>query len=1068
MQPCEPYSNATAPTARARIVGRHQGEANNFEPDIYSCLFKSLIRSWRQLFHDDALPFVFVQLQPCSISLQHRLAQADALALPRVGMATAIDLGDRGIGNGDYGECHSRYKDTVAARAALELRRLIYGDDVCSAGPVLSNVSVVRRSSPDHHSPTGESTSVSAVLSFTNAAGIHFGPTVDSAIGCALPASQEVFMMQSRPVDAEPSATPRPWLDIGLSARNGTLSPQFSVDGDVATLTLGLPGVPSFPSKGGVATQGGPRFEAVALRYAWQDFPDCVLRNGEGFPAVPFQVSLLPPPRPSSAPHDAPRMKTDDMPNPGSSQKERNVNTTGGSNRPPPPPFKPEMPCGSQPCGPSNQVCASSGSVHYAPPKTRYTFHLTDASCGIGDPNGPFFDPLHQIYHLFHQDSLALPHASRGGVIGHWASRDFLHWTQLPVALWNDKWYDYVAVWSGSVTVVNGTPHFIYPGKCAGDGVENPSCRGFTYNLAVPQDHENDPLLKNWSKDAKNPLLNGTGDDPSEAWRTASGEWRLIGNQACTQGSSKGAPIYASVDFKRWSKVGCTTLKLGDCPTLFKRPPLVPGEQVPSNAALPSHVHKAGSGNDQLQAGIWTDGKPGAAGTWEQIGGSVNLDNGATHASKNFFDPVFNRSIMWVWGTVHGGIQTVPREMHWHPQLGRVVFTPAREMIRLRKTPTLARLTAAELDTTPPLRLNASSSSEISIHFGLPSKGDMQISISLLGGAGTVFVNLTRSAGGNGSAVCGFRSPYVCGGHDCPLPCVGMTPCYTDSFALLPTDLDLEVRMFLDGNTGAGGAQYAVAEAYFQGGRVAMTMPLNASCAVAADVPCAWDASISARGENAMVLNATSHQLGSIWVSEEQVLRRARPARVKTDDATASSLLLATSLVALPALPARLKTDDFPRAADAQEVGTVDWESFLARSDPVNEFRIAEPATLPDLWLESSFAGNGMLGTQAMVCPGGVCRQSLLTGSDGTLPAPAPLQVVLPLARGDVSDIRSGNDSVVCTEWHGVTTCTGDMRNSQPKLGIGALVLSPTRGEIVSGVIRTHLHNASISVSVNA
>ena len=152
---------------------------------------------------------------------------------------------------------------------------------------------------------------------------------------------------------------------------------------------------------------------------------------------------------------------------------------------------------------------------------------------------------------------------------------------------------------------------------------------------------------------------------------------------------------------------------------------------------------------------------------------------------------------------------------------------------------------------------------------------------------------------------------------------------------------------------------------------------------------------------------------------------------------------------------------------DAQEVSTVDWESFLERSDPVNEFRIAEPATLPDVWLESSFAGNGMLGTQAMVCPGGVCRQSLLTGSNGTLPAPAPLQVVLPLARGDVSDIRSGNNSVICTEWHGVTTCAGDMRNSQPKLGIGALVLSRTRGKIISGVIRTHLHNASISVIVN-
>ena len=272
----------------------HQGEANAFEPGIYACLFKSLITSWRELFHNPTLPFVFIQLQPCSISLEHRLAQADALTLPSVGMATAMDLGDRGIGNGDYGECHSRYKETAAARAALELRHLIYGDEASSAGPILSNISVVHRVSPDHHSPTGESTSFATLLTFKNAAGIHFGPTVDSAVGCTLPASLEVFMMQSRPVNT--TATPaddRPWLDISLSARNGSLRPQFVVDGDVATLTLGQSGVEPFVSKGGVPTQGGPAFEAVALRYAWQDFPDCVLRNGEGYPAVPFQVSLL-------------------------------------------------------------------------------------------------------------------------------------------------------------------------------------------------------------------------------------------------------------------------------------------------------------------------------------------------------------------------------------------------------------------------------------------------------------------------------------------------------------------------------------------------------------------------------------------------------------------------------------------------------------------------------------------------------------------------------------------------------------------------------------------------------
>ena len=47
----------------------------------------------------------------------------------------------------------------------------------------------------------------------------------------------------------------------------------------------------------------------------------------------------------------------------------------------------------------------------------------------------------------------------------------------------------------------------------------------------------------------------------------------------------------------------------------------------------------------------------------------------------------------------------------------------------------------------------------------------------------------------------------------------------------------------------------------------------------------------------------------------------------------------------------------------------VDWPTFLARSDPINVFNISSPNTIPDVWLEGSFAGNGMIGTQVLVCP---------------------------------------------------------------------------------------------------
>ena len=102
-------------------------------------------------------------------------------------------------------------------------------------------------------------------------------------------------------------------------------------------------------------------------------------------------------------------------------------------------------------------------------------------------------------------------------------------------------------------------------------------------------------MLTNWTKPSYNPLVNGTGDDPSTAWKTADGEWRLIGNQ----GGGSGAPIYGSKDFQTWYKIGFTTLKLGDCPTFFPLPALTPGSgdglSPAELAALPNWVHKVSS-----------------------------------------------------------------------------------------------------------------------------------------------------------------------------------------------------------------------------------------------------------------------------------------------------------------------------------------------------------------------------------------------------------------------------------------------------------------------------------------
>ena len=152
-----------------------------------------------------------------------------------------------------------------------------------------------------------------------------------------------------------------------------------------------------------------------------------------------------------------------------------------------------------------------------------------------------------------------------------------------------------------------------------------------------------------------NPILHNTGDDPSTVWKTEHGEWRVVGNQACHP--EGGHPIYGSMDFVQWYKVGCTSLSAGECPSLFPLPKLTPGSEryLETHGGLPNYVHKAGAGPDKVQVGTWRDGQPGpeglgTVGTWTQLPDSreMNLDMYAGYASKDFWDPVKHRRILWL------------------------------------------------------------------------------------------------------------------------------------------------------------------------------------------------------------------------------------------------------------------------------------------------------------------------------------------------------------------------------------------------------------------------------------
>jgi sucrose-6-phosphate hydrolase SacC (GH32 family) len=81
----------------------------------------------------------------------------------------------------------------------------------------------------------------------------------------------------------------------------------------------------------------------------------------------------------------------------------------------------------------------------------------------------PFFDPVHGVIHLFYQNHV------RGPVYGHFVSKDFVSWAEVPVAIWNgidistnpprQTDYDDVAIFSGSAVVVDGAGPGGTPGE---------------------------------------------------------------------------------------------------------------------------------------------------------------------------------------------------------------------------------------------------------------------------------------------------------------------------------------------------------------------------------------------------------------------------------------------------------------------------------------------------------------------------------------------------------------------------------------------------------------------------
>lgn len=130
----------------------YQGESNliDGDTDIYTDKQKHLITSWRSAWHDDTLPFYYVQISPLTYSQRKAEpyakrwtdlprfweAQTRCLVMPHTGMVVTTDIPE------DINDIHPPYKWIVGERLARWALHDTYGYSIECEGPTLRSVRI--------------------------------------------------------------------------------------------------------------------------------------------------------------------------------------------------------------------------------------------------------------------------------------------------------------------------------------------------------------------------------------------------------------------------------------------------------------------------------------------------------------------------------------------------------------------------------------------------------------------------------------------------------------------------------------------------------------------------------------------------------------------------------------------------------------------------------------------------------------------------------------------------------------------------------------------------------------
>lgn len=256
------YNGMIAPLVRFPIRGViwYQGEADVGRPEEYEAKFSALIRNWRNDWHQETLPFLFVQIAPygmiqagpqASSSAALREAQLKtSRAIEQTGMAVVTDWGHET-------DIHVKQKKPVGRRLALLARALVYGEkDLEYSGPALRRFEVKGNE---------------AVLTFDH-------------VGSGLVAK--------RMVREDFSTDPRTGNGGALHVVDASAnSAPIAVAGFTIAGTAGKFVDAQAELRGNQIIVTSPEVaDPKAVRYGWANYPTGNLFNGAGLPASPFRT----------------------------------------------------------------------------------------------------------------------------------------------------------------------------------------------------------------------------------------------------------------------------------------------------------------------------------------------------------------------------------------------------------------------------------------------------------------------------------------------------------------------------------------------------------------------------------------------------------------------------------------------------------------------------------------------------------------------------------------------------------------------------------------------------------